>query len=154
VTEDQPQFKRCNKCFELQPISAFYAQRRGALGVGSHCKGCRRAVGRATYLKAREVPGYRQQRSEYQRLYRYSLTGEQYEDMLASQNNACGICLVEFKDTPHIDHDHACCPGKKSCGACVRGLLCTGCNTRLGWLEKYRREAEAWLSGASARRVA
>lgn len=31
-----------------------------------------------------------------------------------------------------VDHDHACCPGGKSCGRCVRGFLCGGCNTGIG----------------------
>lgn len=27
-----------------------------------------------------------------------------------------------------VDHDHACCDFNGSCGSCIRGLLCTGCN--------------------------
>ena len=31
-----------------------------------------------------------------------------------------------------VDHDHACCLGAKSCGRCVRGFLCGGCNAGIG----------------------
>ncbi len=35
-----------------------------------------------------------------------------------------------------VDHDHSCCAGPHSCGRCVRGFLCPGCNIRIGHLEK------------------
>ena len=66
---------------------------------------------------------------------RYGLTLEQYDNMLQEQAHCCKACREEFTKTPHVDHDHACCPGKLSCGKCVRGLLCGGCNTTLGFMQ-------------------
>ena len=35
-----------------------------------------------------------------------------------------------------VDHDHSCCPGNDSntCGNCVRGILCSNCNSGAGLL--------------------
>lgn len=69
--------------------------------------------------------------------YKYRLTLEQYYALLEAQDGKCAICRIP---TPsdirtsrfHVDHDHSCCPGKRSCGKCNRGLLCHACNTALG----------------------
>lgn len=53
--------------------------------------------------------------------------------MLTDQGGTCAVCSVPFGDSsPNVDHDHACCAGQGSCGECVRGLLCRGCNQGLG----------------------
>lgn len=70
------------------------------------------------------------------KLRQYHLTVEQYHDMLEMQGRRCPGCGVSC-DEPGItrfsvDHDHACCPGTRSCGECVRGLLCNPCNLAIG----------------------
>lgn len=65
---------------------------------------------------------------------KYGVTEEMYNAMLAAQDGVCAICKREdlAGHALHVDHDHACCPGKTSCGRCVRGLLCGKCNRLLG----------------------
>lgn len=67
------------------------------------------------------------------RLRRYGITEE-----LLSKSEACEICNILFESVKdmHIDHDHSCCPGganAKTCGKCTRGILCTRCNSMLGF---------------------
>ncbi len=62
---------------------------------------------------------------------RKGLTAEKVQELLGIQAGQCAICPIELA-VPHIDHDHACCPGTTSCGRCVRGLLCASCNHMLG----------------------
>ena len=55
--------------------------------------------------------------------WRYGITGQELEGMIAAQGSKCAIC-----ETPmprgrncHVDHDHACCEGERTCGKCIRG---------------------------------
>lgn len=57
-----------------------------------------------------------------------------YDKLLEAQDGACGGCgKVPGPKARRmaVDHDHTCCPGKESCGQCVRGLLCWHCNDTL-----------------------
>lgn len=67
----------------------------------------------------------------------YHMTSEQYLELLAAQGGGCGACghTLENPFDFHVDHDHRCCPTKKSCGKCVRGLLCDTCNRGLGYFK-------------------
>jgi hypothetical protein len=47
----------------------------------------------------------------------------------------CDVCDAEERRHLNVDHDHRCCPGERSCGKCVRGLLCRTCNRIEGLLE-------------------
>lgn len=65
---------------------------------------------------------------------KFGLTPEAYDALLESQGGVCAICKSDFERTPHVDHDHECCPsGQATCGSCVRGLLCFNCNWMLGY---------------------
>ena len=61
----------------------------------------------------------------------FGLTDEQFYNMAEIQDHRCAVCASPTPDgrgTWHVDHDHACCPGRTSCGQCIRGLLCSRCN--------------------------
>lgn len=62
----------------------------------------------------------------------FGLSIEQFNALLESQGGKCKVCREVLDKTPCVDHDHSCCPGKKSCGKCIRGLLCFPCNITLG----------------------
>ncbi len=52
----------------------------------------------------------------------------------------------------HVDHDHACCRGKsRSCGECIRGLLCHTWNIALGHIERRYAMARAYLDSPPVR---
>lgn len=55
-------------------------------------------------------------------------------EMIDQQDGVCLICARKFDQDirPAVDHDHSCCSGSSSCGSCVRGILCGGCNVGLG----------------------
>jgi hypothetical protein len=66
------------------------------------------------------------------RLKAHKLSLDAYLIKVKIQENKCAICNNDFLAEPCIDHDHSCCSGRKSCGECVRGLLCRKCNAALG----------------------
>ena len=69
------------------------------------------------------------------RLRTYGLTVAAYDQIWEEQRGRCAICGKAEERLGRrfsVDHNHACCPGPKSCGECVRGLLCGNCNVGLG----------------------
>jgi hypothetical protein len=72
----------------------------------------------------------------------YHLSEEHFQKMLIEQEHRCAICFAVFteENPPCVDHDHRCCSKKaKSCGKCIRGLLCGACNHGLG---KFREDVQ------------
>lgn len=84
----------------------------------------------------------------------HHITKVDYIKMLVAQGFCCKICkgktASEHRTVApsglYIDHDHACCPGERSCGKCVRGLLCNSCNIAIGRYENYKQQFNDYLS--------
>lgn len=59
---------------------------------------------------------------------RYNLPD--YAERALAQDGKCGICGRRPRGRRlNVDHDHRCCPESgRSCGRCIRGLLCNSCN--------------------------
>lgn len=66
--------------------------------------------------------------------YKYGISQDDYQKMLSLQDGKCKICRCSDTGDKrnkhfHVDHNHETNE--------VRGLLCSRCNTKLGWYEKY-----------------
>ena len=135
--------KCCTICGAVKSVDQFKD--------GRQCKKCLqtkqqewRAANRehvAAYERARRrlnVPDPAKTRAEMLKC-RYGITTEEFESILASQGHQCAICGTDTpggRGTWHIDHDHQCCAQRyKTCGKCIRGLLCVRCNAGIGYLQ-------------------
>lgn len=79
--------------------------------------------------------------------YRYNLSTLQLDAILRLACQICGLSDTRM----HLDHDHSCCSEKGySCGKCIRGILCSNCNTGIGLLgddPERLKSAIRYLSG-------
>lgn len=114
--------KICGKCRELKENSEFHKSAK--LGLQSYCKKCN-----LEYNKSATVG--RNRAAIRHRLH--GLSDSEFQDLKKKQDNKCALCGKEKRLI--IDHDHSCCPGLYSCGYCIRGLVCYGCNIFIGHLE-------------------
>ena len=151
------EMRKCNICQETKPLLDDFSKDPGnAKGRSYRCKACAAAYAREYRKKHKErtkaaskkyYHEVRKPRNKeileadpdlYRRSglkYNYNVTLDQYNQMLSDQNHVCAICGgVSIKGRwLSVDHDHACCPGRRSCGKCVRSLLCHNCNSLLGY---------------------
>lgn len=135
--------KRCPGCGEAKPLSEFH-ERRDRACRAAECKAC--SSSRSKTYNAQPENKERVRNRHY--LYRYGISAERYDQMVAERGNRCDICggPPNGKGALHVDHDHACCPGDRTCGKCVRGLLCYRCNTALGAINDNLQTAQGMLS--------
>jgi recombination endonuclease VII len=108
----------------------------------------KRLTARRVGTRLRDDPAARARWNRKYRLSQYGLSPERFAELLEAQGYACAMGGEPFEDGAPvcIDHDHGCCPDeKRSCGRCVRGLLCVSCNTALGIIERKYAVARAYL---------
>jgi hypothetical protein len=126
--------KKCSKCSNDRLVSDFYKSSQNKDGLDFWCKPCRRVYAKDWNTKNR-VPKNAKVQREINLKYCFGITSEQYNNLLDSQDGKCATCSMKAEDSTknfHVDHDHSCCPGRRSCGSCIRGLLCANCNIALG----------------------
>lgn len=125
--------KICNYCKTIKPRNHFYQRGSGGYAVFENCKECTSIIAKA---RRRNDPLMQPIYARSSKFLRYGITVETYLEMLEQQSGVCKICRGANKNgfDLAVDHDHRCCPGKGSCGECVRGLLCRKCNSGIGLL--------------------
>lgn len=120
--------KKCPSCKKIVLKGGF--TERNWLKNGRPCIACVSTKGKI-YARANDS-----RLKNYRLKSKYGITWAQFEAMLLRQFGRCLGCQRDFdlgkKRSICVDHDHSCCPRDKSCGKCVRGLLCQDCNNTLG----------------------
>ena len=157
VGKDGKVVSYCKSCYAEYSSKKYAADPERHRQVASEWAKSNRAHINAKRKERRADPEYAKRERERDRARHpdrwirthYGMTREQWEAMLAAQGGGCAICASTEPGgigTFHVDHDHACCPGKKSCGKCVRAILCNRCNPMIGYAnddpELLRRAAD------------
>lgn len=140
--------KKCIKCEARKPVGDFllsYNKQREKYYRRGVCKDCRSAAAKANYAskdrqndakrsRYQTDPEYRRRQLSQQHKARHGITLDEKEAMLAAQGGRCAACPATAPGGHGwaTDHNHACCPGTRSCGRCIRGILCNNCNLALG----------------------
>ncbi len=133
--------KKCGRCKIEKPVSEFLSKSGLAR---SYCFPCVREYAREHYDSNKEKARWaarspeKKVKSRTNTLKRkFNLTSGEFDLILEGQgwkcaNSGCSNVWGEGDRRFHVDHDRGCCPTDKTCGECVRGILCPGCNTALG----------------------
>lgn len=135
--------KTCKGCKEAKKASEFGKYKKTKDRLHYRCKSCIKVYAKRFRERLRTYCREWQRNKAKTRplharggfvLRTYGITAEQYQKMLKGRDNKCDICKSHLT-VPNVDHDHTCCPGEKSCGKCVRGILCRRCNSGLGMFD-------------------
>ena len=170
--------KMCRRCLTEKSYLEFHKNKQTKDGYSVYCKPCKSSIdkdwinSKPEQIEKRKIRSREWQKNNPERYKEcidkwkennlerkwildkkshlwthYRMTIEDFQKMFFNQNGKCLVCEKEKKLV--VDHDHSCCPKKITCGKCIRGLVCTSCNTLLGYLETHKNllsKAEKYLS--------
>lgn len=142
--------KKCTKCLNFKDIKEFSKHSGCKDGLQPGCKACAKAYRRSWYEANKERvqsvnktwvknnPNHGKEwyqankdvARNYQLKRDFGITLDEYNKMLANQNNKCKICLLDssqFNKVFAVDHCHSTLK--------IRGLLCGPCNAAIGLLK-------------------
>lgn len=127
--------------------SAFIRWRATFDENGSNCSVCLKYKDWSNFFKTKtSSSGYNTICTLCLRCRTYNITSDDFEQMMVSQGFTCKICPATISERwSHIDHNHDCCSGGRSCGKCIRGILCPDCNIGIG---KFKESPELLLSAS------
>jgi hypothetical protein len=126
--------KICVKCNEEKDLDLFAKGKNYKDGRRGTCKRCHTDYVINYYNNNPDKKAEKIRMNSYYKpnWKRHNITEDKYKEMLDLYDGKCHSC--NDNDAYCIDHDHSCCPRGFSCGKCVRGILCSQCNTALGLL--------------------
>ena len=133
--------KTCIKCKQSKQIDMFAKGSKYKDGRRGTCKKCHSEYMTKYYKDNPDklrTPGKKETNWK-----RHHITQEKYTSLLRMYDGKCHACKTNI--ATNIDHDHQCCNKIRSCGKCVRGLLCHQCNSALGLLGDSRQKIKNLL---------
>lgn len=125
--------KTCVKCGIDKDINLFPCS--VAKGKIYHKKKCSKCVSEEQAERYNRSPYQSPNKRDNQYTYKYGRP--LYDELFEEQHGKCLLCGNFSERTLCVDHDRRCCPSDRTCGNCVRGLLCLVCNVQLGVVERW-----------------
>jgi hypothetical protein len=124
--------KPCIQCGGTDRCAPTTKNRLGA------CRPCTQGRTLAAYHAAKATDPARYLAHKLRsRASKFGVNPEQQRHLFDAQGRVCrnaGCGRAIDLASAHLDHDHSCCHGDRSCGHCIRGFTCPGCNYAAGFL--------------------
>lgn len=149
--------KLCSICQQVKPL--FHFDLGNGIKDSPHCFSCNRVIAIQKEHEVVKISRNRENQRDALRdpdekhswhrnlKYYFHITKDEWFKMFEDQEGKCLYCRkpetkinnqTKKVQRLSIDHDHKCCPKPaRSCGKCIRGLVCNDCNLVLGFLEKH-----------------